>query len=118
MKESKIQQLSKIHHASCCVLLQECDAYKLVRVWKRIPYVLFRARAQCALESNENSVVDVFMRQVLLGKANVGKSSLVIRFVTGKFMDHMESTIGGTDEQPYNSPPTHACCRTPMYQTD
>ena len=58
------------------------------------------------------------MRQVLLGKANVGKSSLVIRFVTGKFMDHMESTIGGTDEQPYNSPPTHACCRTPMHRTD
>ena len=80
--------------------------------------MLFRARAQCALESNENSVVDVFMRQVLLGKANVGKSSLVIRFVTGKFMDHMESTIGGTDEQPYNSPPTHACCRTPMHRTD
>merc|ERR1719201_1573966 len=33
---------------------------------------------------------------VLLGKANVGKSSLVIRFVTGKFMDHMESTIGAS----------------------
>ena len=59
----------------------------------------------------DTSYLTFFLRQVLLGKANVGKSSLVIRFVTGKFMDHMESTIGGTYEQPCNPSPTLHCYR-------
>jgi GTPase SAR1 family protein len=32
---------------------------------------------------------------VLLGESAVGKSSLVIRFVKGQFLDFQESTIGG-----------------------
>jgi len=33
---------------------------------------------------------------VLLGESAVGKSSLVLRFVKGQFLDYQESTIGGT----------------------
>ena len=33
---------------------------------------------------------------VLLGESGVGKSTLVIRFVKGKFNEFQESTIGGT----------------------
>lgn len=32
---------------------------------------------------------------VLLGESAVGKSSLVLRFVKGQFLDYQESTIGG-----------------------
>jgi GTPase SAR1 family protein len=40
---------------------------------------------------------------VLLGESGVGKSTLVIRFVKGKFNEFQESTIGGTHLLP---PPT------------
>lgn len=33
---------------------------------------------------------------VLLGESAVGKSSLVLRFVKGQFLEFQESTIGGT----------------------
>lgn len=32
---------------------------------------------------------------VLLGESAVGKSSLVLRFVKGQFLEFQESTIGG-----------------------
>jgi len=32
---------------------------------------------------------------VLLGESAVGKSSLVLRFVKGQFLEYQESTIGG-----------------------
>lgn len=32
---------------------------------------------------------------VLLGESSVGKSSLVLRFVKGQFLEYQESTIGG-----------------------
>lgn len=36
---------------------------------------------------------------VLLGESAVGKSSLVLRFVKGQFVDYQESTIGGNEKR-------------------
>jgi len=43
----------------------------------------------------DNSVNKIFQyKLVLLGESSVGKSSLVLRFVKGQFLDFQESTIG------------------------
>jgi len=43
----------------------------------------------------DNSVNKIFQyKLVLLGESSVGKSSLVLRFVKGQFLDYQESTIG------------------------
>ena len=44
----------------------------------------------------DNTVNKIFQyKLVLLGESSVGKSSLVLRFVKGQFLDFQESTIGG-----------------------
>ena len=43
-----------------------------------------------------DSTVKIYQyKLVLLGESSVGKSSLVLRFVKGQFLDFQESTIGG-----------------------
>ena len=51
----------------------------------------------------DNTVNKIFQyKLVLLGESSVGKSSLVLRFVKGQFLDFQESTIGG--EFSFSSP--------------
>ena len=42
---------------------------------------------------NNNKIFQ--FKLVLLGESAVGKSSLVLRFVKGQFLEYQESTIGG-----------------------
>ena len=51
--------------------------------------VLRKRRSQ--MEDEDYSTFKV----VLLGASDVGKSSLVLRFVKGKFFERRENTIGG-----------------------
>ena len=41
---------------------------------------------------------------VLLGESAVGKSSLVLRFVKGQFLEYQESTIGGMNKNKQMDP--------------
>jgi Ras-related protein Rab-5C len=45
--------------------------------------------------ASEGEVAKISAKLVLLGDANVGKSSLVLRFAKNKFVARTESTIGG-----------------------
>lgn len=49
-----------------------------------------------AAAEGDSSVNKIYQyKLVLLGESSVGKSSLVLRFVKGQFLDFQESTIGG-----------------------
>jgi len=54
-----------------------------------------RAAMSDSVIVDENMDNQIVAKLVLLGESDVGKSSLVYRFVKEKYMDKRESTIGG-----------------------
>jgi len=88
----KYKPTSEIHTGNIC-----CFEYLLLFIIKRFNnfFLLSNSRFQsCVKVMSENKPREV--KVVLLGDTGVGKSSLVLRFVTNNFKPYSESTIGAS----------------------